>query len=138
MKRLFLLLIFLGGCDWHQTPESSVLPWNKPAPWELRRDISTSTSFHREYKPDDLSGPNSIRNRKRLGGDVNKAEVKVNFDEAQARLNVMQGVDRSEGMRSRIIHNRNEFPSSNAVEFPAESIQTYPQENRPYDFSEKK
>ncbi|MDR2812216.1 MAG: hypothetical protein LBB05_00245 [Puniceicoccales bacterium] len=47
MKAILVLLLLSGGCTSDQTAENSALPWNRPADWEHRRDISTSLEFHK-------------------------------------------------------------------------------------------
>ncbi|MDR1590881.1 MAG: hypothetical protein LBR92_02700 [Puniceicoccales bacterium] len=51
---MLFLLSLLGGCASDRTAEDSALPWNKPASWERRRDVSTSFGFHKKYTPEDL------------------------------------------------------------------------------------
>ncbi|MDR1303229.1 MAG: hypothetical protein LBJ81_01260 [Puniceicoccales bacterium] len=53
MEKFFIFFIFFtfAGCNAQRAPDESPLPWNRPAPWELRRDVSTSLQFHKSYKP---------------------------------------------------------------------------------------
>ncbi|MDR0740937.1 MAG: hypothetical protein LBF34_04485 [Puniceicoccales bacterium] len=52
--KMLILLLLLSGCASDQTTENSALPWNRPAAWEHRRDISTSIGFHKKYTAEDM------------------------------------------------------------------------------------
>jgi hypothetical protein len=49
MRKMLFWLLLLGGCESDQTAEDSALPWNRPASWEHRRDISTSLEFRKGF-----------------------------------------------------------------------------------------
>jgi hypothetical protein len=53
---MLILLLLLSGCASDQMAENSALPWNKPAAWEHRRDISTSFGFHKKYTAEARGG----------------------------------------------------------------------------------
>lgn len=54
---LLALGVFLSGCESGHRGGSteSELPWNRPATWELKREITTSDSLHKEYTSDELT-----------------------------------------------------------------------------------
>jgi hypothetical protein len=117
---MLILLLLFGGCASNQTAEDSSLPWNKPAPWEYRRDISTSLNFHKEYRPKAFT------------------REKIRNDQSQVRITVDRMVpDTSEALRSRIIYHEPEFFQKPQEPISVSVIKEFPVEPQPYDFSKK-
>ncbi|MDR0417895.1 MAG: hypothetical protein LBH08_00460 [Puniceicoccales bacterium] len=117
---MLILLLLFGGCSSNQTAEDSLLPWNKPAPWESRRDISTSLHFHKEYKPRTFT-------REKIRDDQNRVHVTVD--------RMMPAT--SEALRSRVISNEPEFFSKPQKPISVSVIKEFPIEPQPYNFSKK-
>ena len=49
MRYFSLMILLLSGCS---TNTDSGLPWNKPADWQLHRDITATTTINKSYSVD--------------------------------------------------------------------------------------
>ncbi|MDR2806953.1 MAG: hypothetical protein LBB11_02250 [Puniceicoccales bacterium] len=115
MKKIPILLLLFQGCASEQIAEDTAdtaLPWNRPASWELKRDISTSMALHKTYGHD-------IFNR-----NLEKVQLKTNFKESQTQLQMTSNSSEDARLRSRIIDHHPELPSANPTH-PVEVVKTY-------------
>lgn len=51
MRYFSLVFLLLSGCS-SSTNTDSCLPWNKPADWQLHRDITATTTINKSYSAD--------------------------------------------------------------------------------------
>ncbi|MDR1435193.1 MAG: hypothetical protein LBI77_02200 [Puniceicoccales bacterium] len=129
MKKVFVLFPILGecalfsGCASDPISDDSQLPWNRPASWENRRDIS-AMSFHREYGP-----KNFYRNNR-------DATLKVVVDESEMQVEVFQ-MESDDSMKAKVIHHEPDFFSKDSEKFSFGATKRYPEKTDFYDFNEE-
>jgi hypothetical protein len=126
MRKIFILSLILGGCALfggcvHQSPDDSQLPWNRPASWENRRDISTDLNFHKVYGPRNFYGNREASN------------LKVKIRDSETQIEVLRR-ENDDPMKSKIIRHEPNFFSENNKNFLLDATKSYPEQPKLYDF----